>query len=193
MRLAERVVDLSGLVLSSEQLATRTAGIHVSTLIRRLSAAMGRKKGDGTITEDELDRYAMVGRMWEAQLAAAYLCPPRYERIGEIECDGIIGSPDSLDTQDLSVQEFKVTWRSQNNVVESEWEWLTQIKAYCHMLGVTRASLYPFYVCGTWRPPVPSSLREFKVTDMLFSPVELQDNWAMLRREAETLSVPNSH
>jgi hypothetical protein len=182
MRLSERAVSVSDLVISSEQSAVRTPGVHVSQVIRHMSKAIGRQK-ENDFSEADLNMFATVGRLWEAQLATAMFLPPRYERVGEIEQDGIIGSPDAIDTVDWAVQEYKVRWASATHPIESNFEYMTQIKAYCYMLSMCRASLFVFYVCGTWRPPVPI----IKAWDILFAPGELQDNWAMILDNAKAL------
>ena len=183
MKLTERILDLSQLVLSSEQTQVRSGGIHVSSVIRHISKQIGRQK-ENTFTEADLDKFALVGRLWEAQLAAAMFQPPRYERIGEIEKDGIIGSPDAIDTVDWAVMEFKVTWKSAKRDIAEFHNYWRQIKAYCAMVGCVRAKLAVFYVCGNYSPPVPIA-REYSV---IFTPAELNDNWAMLQREAQALS-----
>jgi len=184
VRLSERTVSMSDLVLSPEQNAVRSSGIHVSAVIRHMSKAIGRAK-ENDFTEDDLNMFATVGRLFEAQLAAATFQPPRYERIGEIECDGIIGSPDAIDTVDWSVQEYKANFGSAIKPIESKLEYFWQIKAYCQMLGMCRASLFVFYVGGNWRPPVPI----IKAWDILFTPAELADNWQMILENAKALRV----
>jgi hypothetical protein len=184
VRVNERAFAISDLVISDEQSSARTPGTHVSDIIRHIDKAMNKEK-DNKFTEDDLELFAIIGRMWEAQISKAMLKPPRYERIGEIECDGIIMSPDSIDTVEWSLQEFKVTWRSARRTIESEFKWLTQVKAYCYALGMCRVSIYALYVCGTYQPPVPIP----KAWDLLFSPSELQDNWAMLLRNKEECHV----
>lgn len=183
MRIDEgRIIDLSELKISPEQSQVRSSGIHVSTVIRHISNTLSRKQGNEFSTYD-LDHFAVVGRLWETQLALAKYPEPRYVRIGEIECDGIIGSPDSVDTQEWAVQEFKCTWRSASKPPESEFDWMTQIKAYCYMLSMCRATLTVFYVGGVWRPPQPIA----KEWSILFAPGELEDNWRMLVKNAEAL------
>jgi hypothetical protein len=182
VRMSERTVSMAGLVLSPEQSQPRSPGIHVSSVIRHMSKAIGRQK-ENDFTEQDLDMFASVGRIFEVQLATAMCPPPRYERVGEIECDGIIGSPDAIDTVDWSVQEYKANFASANHPIESRIEYFWQMKAYCHMLGMCRASLFVFYVGGTWRPPIPV----FKAWDILFSPSELEENWQMILTNAKEL------
>ena len=182
MKMSERVVTITDLVLSSEQLAPRSNGIHVSAVIRHMSKAIGRQK-ENDFTDEDLNMFASVGRMFETQLAAAMCPPPRYERIGEIECDGIIGSPDAIDTKEWSVQEYKANFSSATKPIESKIEYFWQMKAYCYMLSMCRASLFVFYPGGTWRPPTPI----FKCWDILFSPSELKENWDMILENAKAL------
>lgn len=183
MRITEgRIIDLSKLVLSSEQSQVRSSGIHVSSIIRHIAREMGRKQSN-EFTAYDLDHFSVVGRLWENQLAEAKYQSPRYERIGEIECEGIIGSPDCIDTEEWAVLEFKCTWRSASKPPESEFDWMTQIKAYCMMLGMCRATLVVFYVGGMWRPPQPIA----KEYSLLFTPAELKDNWNMLKTNAKDL------
>jgi hypothetical protein len=185
VRISERTFDLSELVVSDEQLSVRTPGIHASDIIRHIHKAMVPEKL-GRFTEDDLDILAFIGRLWEAQIAKSVCRPPRYERIGEIEKDGIIMSPDSIDTIDPWLQEFKVTWRSARTPLESEFKWLAQIKAYCHALEMDRCTLYILYVCGTYTPPIPPIPRAW---DLLFTATELRENWDMLLANKDAVQV----
>lgn len=182
MKLSVREIDLGSIVISPEQLAPRTAGLHVSSIIQYISETVGRR--DNEMTREQLDRYAIFGRIWEKHLADALFIPPRYERIGEVERDGIIGSPDSIDLDSHSIQEFKCTWKSVKRPIETFNEWFWQIKAYCFMLDTPRATLYPVFINGDWKPPCP----QFgKAIDCVFSLMELKENWAMLERNAEEM------
>jgi hypothetical protein len=178
MQIEELELDLSRLILSSEQEAIRTPGIHVSQVLRYIRENLGQKSD---FDEAELGRFALVGRLWEAQLAEAMFLPPRYERIGEIERDGIIGSPDCYDFDEQAVGEFKVTWRSARRDIAEFVDYWRQIKAYCHMLDTQRAFLCVFYICGIWNPPVPICRRY----DVTFSQLELEENWRMILNNAK--------
>ena len=177
MKLTVRDIDLTGLTVSSEQAVSRTAGIHVSGIIRNIKSALSKESG---FDETALEWFAIVGRLWERIMAEALFTPPQFERVGEIEMDNIIGSPDAIDTASWSVAEFKVTWKSERDFAESQRfrEYLWQVKSYCNMLGMVRCRLIVFFVCGNWRPPIPMA----KEYDLLFTPQELAENWLMMQR-----------
>ena len=184
MQIQVRDLDFSGLQVSQEQSGSRTPGIHVSSIIRHLVTTAGLQK-DNDFTENDLDHYALVGRLWEQMLADVYYTKPRYERVGEIELDGIIGSPDAVDLTDYGVEEMKVTWGSardfENRIKFRLYRW--QVAAYCNMLGTLRARLTVLHLNGDYRPPLPCGKEYF----LLFTPGELRDNWAMLKRGAAEL------
>lgn len=182
MKLTERIVTLSDLVLSEEQNAVRSSGVHVSSVIRHIEETLSPKRGN-TFTDDDMVAFATIGRLWEAQLAMAKFTPPRYERVGEVEMDGIIGSPDAIDTQEWAVCEFKARWASSDKPIEDVTKYWRQIKSYCHMLGMCRASLWVLYVKGNYKSPAPVP----KAWDVLFTPAELQDNWKLIVTNAKAL------
>jgi hypothetical protein len=177
MKLTERDIDLSTLIISEEQSASRTLGVHVSSIIRNIGIAIGTNKGN-TFTEGDLNQFAIIGRLWERVLSEVLFSPPRYERIGEIERDGIIGSPDCVDTENWSDVELKVTWVSAKGFTERQKfrEYLYQCKAYCYILGMARARLIVLHICGNYAPPVPIA----KEYDLTFTAQELTENWRML-------------
>lgn len=167
------IVDLDS--ISQEQSAVRSVGLHVSQIIRHMMVTSGLEE-QSDFTEDDLNQFAVIGRLWEQMLADTMFKPPRYQRPGEIECDGIYGSPDAVDTEDCTLAEYKVTWKSSNRAIESFFKYMLQVKAYCYMLGLTRCRLYVCFICGNYKPPLP----QFKAWEIEFSPHELKDNWRML-------------
>lgn len=173
MRLTELTVDVADLnTISSEQLQPRSVGLHVSQIIRHILVTSGLEE-QSDFTEDDLNQFAIIGRLWEQMLADAVFKAPRYQRPGEIECDGIYGSPDAVDTEDCALVEYKVTWKSSNRAIESFFKYMLQVKAYCYMLGLTKCRLYVCFICGNYKPPLP----QFKAWEIDFSPHELKDNW----------------
>lgn len=184
MRLTELNVNAADLDnISQEQLGTRSVGLHVSAIIRHIMVTSGLAESGNDFTDDDLNMFATIGRLWEQMLADVLFRPPRYIRPGELELDGIFGSPDAVDCDDSCLMEFKVTWKSSNRAIESFFKYMLQVKAYCHMLKLTRCRLYVFFVCGNWRPPIP----QFKAWEIEFSEHELKDNWRMLVRNGEQL------
>lgn len=176
MRLTELSVSTADFGnISQEQSQPRSVGLHVSQIIHHIMVTSGLAEAND-FTEDDLGMFAIIGRLWEQMLADVMFRPPRYQRPGEIEVDGIYGSPDAVDCEDGCLMEFKVTWKSSSRAIESFFKYMLQVKAYCYMLGLTRVRLYVFFVCGNWKPPIP----QVKGWEIEFSPHELKDNWRML-------------
>jgi hypothetical protein len=184
LRLVELPVDIADLALiSQEQFTTRSAGLHVSAIINDIMNKSGLRDSNG-YTREDLDAFAIFGRIWERYLAETMFRPPRYQRIGEVELDGIVGSPDAVDVEDGSVHEYKCTWKSSKTPIEQfNWYWW-QIKAYCWMIGSNEAVLYPVFINGDWKPPKPVANIKYRAT---FSNGELKDNWNMLLRNAKEM------
>jgi hypothetical protein len=170
--------------ISQEQEQTRSVGLHVSEVIRYILLMSGLTKSN-TFTEADLDMFASVGRLWEQLLSQSLFKPPRYQRPGEIEKDGIIGSPDTVDIDEARILEFKATWKSCDRDISGSdfWNWFIQIKAYCHMIGVNEAKLVAFFVNGNYRPTVPV----MKIWDIEFSSGELRENWNLILRNAKEM------
>lgn len=179
MKLTERTIDISGLAISPEQEAPRSEGCHVSSIINYLSTSLGRR--ENTFTRADLDLFAILGRVFEVVLARTMFPPPRYVRLGELECDGIIGSPDAFDCEDMAVVEMKATWKSSSREIESFSEYWWQLKSYCKLTQTTKATLVVFFVCGNWKPPVP----QLRCWDATFTDAEIAENWAMITRNKE--------
>lgn len=184
MQVTVRDLDFGKLQLSEEQLGSRTPGIHVSQIIRHIVTTAGLQK-ENDFTESDLDDFALVGRLWEQMLADAYYTKPRYERIGEIELDGILGSPDAFDFDEFAIAELKVTWQSSKAFTERVkfrlYRW--QVGAYCHMMGTLRAEITVLHLNGDYSPPKPCA----KVYEVTFTAGELRENWLMLKRGAAEL------
>jgi hypothetical protein len=179
VKLTVRDLDLTTLALSEEQGQTRTEGAHVSSIIKHIKETLAEGK-ENAFSVDDLEWFAIVGRLWERVLADVMFPKPRYERPGELDYDGVLGSPDCIDTKEWAVLEFKVCWKSSRDFENSQRfrEYLWQVKAYCQMVAMVRARIIVFFVAGEWRPPVPKA----KEYDLLFTPQELAENWAFLKR-----------
>lgn len=152
----------------------------MSGVIRHIREQLGQQSD---FDEAQLGQFGVVGRLWEAQLCQAMFPPPRYQRIGEVEVDGIIGSPDCFDFDEFSVGEFKATWKSSKRDIVEFIDYWRQIKSYCHMLQTTKAFLVVFYVCGDYHPPVPICRR----FDVEFTQLELEENWTCIINNSKTM------
>lgn len=148
----------------------------------------------------EIDKDLMeVGKALERSLIAGYEeeFPERYYVPGEIERDGIFGTPDLYDVIDEAVIEFKFTFRSSraDTVVavretapldhpiygDKFWKDWTQAKAYCAVQGWKRARLELCHIRGDYR--------EFKVVhncwEQILTEEEVESHWSKLRKHGE--------
>lgn len=177
----------------------RSAGVHVSSIIRNMAVERGIL--DIGITEDlslveanqeewwnnlnPVDRLRMsIGRAWEdwyvPQLGHVVPWP------GEMHLDGIYMTHDgeSLDMvlsggYELACHEVKATYKSTKTVgdLRSQWMWLTQTKAYCKGLGTTIAYVHVLFLCGDYHFPIQPMLRCWRID---FSQLEIDASWEML-------------
>jgi hypothetical protein len=192
LRLVERFIDLDPLVMSRSRVDRSTDKLHVSEVIRWVDNRVihrGQRKPYEDLSPNEKKRmgnYVSVGYAWEDLLAQS-LAPVfggEYVRTGEIELDGIVGTPDGLELNGMAVDETKATWRSSRRDISTDfWSWMVQVKAYCHMLQLNRVSLRVFFVNGNYADSGP----QVKQFDLIFEPRELQDNWTMICRNAEAM------
>lgn len=138
--------------------------------------------------DEELGNAGQIGRIWEhvlaRELAQAGLGGENVIRPGEIECDGIVGSPDGVDPMDEAIVEYKATWKSSRKPVLEIAPWYKwQVLAYCYMVGWTKVRLYVLYVNGDYKPPMPQ-VRGWRYE---FSEGEVRSNWQMILRQKEDM------
>lgn len=125
--------------------------------------------------------WAEVGFLWEDVLTKS-LANHCSDRPGEIELDGIIGSPDGYDPDTCILDEYKCTWKSTKNAhPENVWKWMTQVKGYCKMLNVTTVRFHILYIMGDYRGSGPL----YKSYIFSFTQREINENWAMLVNHAK--------
>lgn len=161
---------------------------HVSAIIRSLCLRLGHFGDTGPITDfTRVELGSAFENAVAAGLARRYaLADSRYVVPGELELDGLIGTPDLLDTVDLRVIEIKLTWISSRHDAESEkfWKYWVQAKAYCHMMDWREAELHIGHISGNYkdqRSPI------YNVWHDTFSNKELNENWRMLISHGEQL------
>lgn len=161
--------------------AHNTGKIHLSDIAKYIEHKMGYMKRSKGVEDWDMNLAAEVGFLWEDVLSRAFA--DRYAaRIGEVEMDGIVGSPDGLSPNDplgkeaLVNEEYKATWRSTNKTPTDIWYWETQFKSYCYMLGVTVTVVRVLYLMGNYKGSGP----QYKVFRMEFTPFDLRENWKMI-------------
>jgi len=123
------------------------------------------------------------GWLWEVVLSMGYGEKAAY-RPGEIELDGIVGSPDGIRYDDPAelipiVEEYKCTSYSPNKPITEHWRWMAQVKAYCEMVGATKCIFRVLHIREF--VPVP------KIWELVFSQRELDENWEALVNQAKTM------
>lgn len=153
-------------------------GTHVSAVIKYIEAKLGKDRGD----LDDTARLRMeMGFVWEAALESAYK-----DRLGirpsVIELDGILGSPDGIES-DGAIGEYKLTWSSSRTAIETRWRWLVQVMAYCRMCGTDAVVFRVFYVNGDYKTKEP----QYQVTRIQFSQQEIDTNWQMITSHARQM------
>lgn len=184
----------------------RSPGLHVSEIIADVGRIMGYLKRDD---QDELDwtlaRYRLafgqdvarmfpsvfyrvvLGLSWEWWLGSRL--DINFHGIGELERDGIVGTPDGLSFDGIpTLHEIKLTWKSSRSDredpfmrISNEFMWLAQTKAYCwqasEAVPVSRAHLHVYWVNGNYKNSGP----EYRLYQLDFEERELEANWRLLR------------
>jgi hypothetical protein len=169
---------------ASETGLSRSQGtLHLSQIYRDMEEeALLRQKKSGDITEDELAWYGAGGFLWEHVFSMAHreaIGCGELVRPGEWELDGIVGSPDGIDTVNWRVIETKFRWMSSNKFGQLEkyfWPELVQVMGYCKMIGSQEAELWVFFCNGDHRPPRPIALGKL----LEFTRQEIDESWKMI-------------
>ena len=163
---------------------TRSPGIHLSDVIRDMDRELVR-------TEDrEIDDATRVqfekGYLWEVALSKAF-GEKAAERIGEIESDGVIMSPDGVVYSDdrlvIALEEYKCTAYSSNKSPADNWKWMMQVKGYCKALGITKCIFRVLHhIDIMWHPETC-----YGVWELVFTQTELDENWRSILNHAKTM------
>lgn len=158
--------------------------LHVTQLIREIEEDLGRNKYSNNSSDFAWDRE--LGFIWE-EVLSYHLGERLGARIGEVELDGIVGSPDGVQLSEdgeLILEEYKCTKRSINSDPSDNWYWMTQIKAYCKLLNARECHLYVLYLNGDYKAdrriiPVPYRI--------VFTQDEIDRTWKALKKKAAEL------
>lgn len=151
--------------------------LHLSDIYTDLERTLFPKAS----TADMTNRlWAEVGFLWETTLSRS-LAEHCGTRPGEVELDGIVGSPDGYDPDSGILYEYKSTWKSIKNAHPTQvWKWQVQVKGYCKMLGVSTVMFHVLYIMGDYRGSGPL-YRSYLIT---FTDREIDENWQMLKNHA---------
>lgn len=185
--------DLLKELFNTEQ--ERAPGYHVSGSINRILRAINPVK-----YSDDRDvpySYFALGHATEQAIVDALEVehPGRYHRVGQIELDGMTGSPDLLDIGNgracprcdqhcPAILDVKLTKQSARKLLDLDEGWMEkywwQIMAYCHMMGgIHRGQVLLIFINGDYRSGIdPVGV----VVEETFSDEVLLDNWEMILR-----------
>jgi len=180
----ETVADLQHIAGPS-----RSEGLHVSGVLKSILLALEPERFGGEMDWTKIELGFAVERLIERAFAERQR---NIVRIGELEKDGISGSPDGVSFDDplapgeMIVHEIKCTWMSATGCPEHKKfvHWLWQIKAYCYLAETTRARLHVFFVNGNYKDERSPLYREW---DLTFHEGELAENWMMITNAASAL------
>lgn len=186
----------------------RPKGLHLGTIIKAIREVRGGKP----FPKDWQDGATMyAGFLWEHALQLAFkalqLVRPYSLTQLRLERDGIHGTLDGVDFTDdenVVLEEFKLTWRSQQTLAApglglsesfaaSFPDWLIQVQGYLAMLSfyldkpVTSVRFYIFFTLGSYSKQEKPGPR-IRVVELRFSEQEIAENWQMIlnvKREVE--------
>lgn len=152
---------------------TRSDGVHLSHIIRDLEETLYPGRFKNTSSWD-LNAAAQSGVFFEVALEAAYRDMFAVD-VGEVELDGIIGTPDGVNFDDdgAYVEEYKLTWRSSNKTPLDIFHYRTQGMGYCKMLGLDRAMYRVLYLNGDYKGSGPI----YRVYMIQWDQWEIDENW----------------
>lgn len=186
----------------------RTTGVwHVSTLLRQCGVEMGliKEQEETQTIEGQVAAYAeqtthgesgllckiALGLAWEDWVSQQV--PGLEYHMGEIEWDGVYGSPDGiihLNTNPYRIDEIKLTWKEAGACISKEWLWTSQVKAYCYILTqqlqtpVLNAALHVMHVNGFIRGSANRRARAGQpiayTHQLQFTEKELESTWRLL-------------
>lgn len=176
----------------------RTAGIHVSAIIRCIATESGILSAKWAeelslvdvreITDPVAILRISIGLAWEEFYSK--LLPDVDDHPCEMELDGIYMTHDgesvsvvmSNNEEFMAIvcHEYKSTYKSTKTVgnLNTQWMWLTQVKAYCKSLGTRFAILHVLFICGDYSYPISPMLKKWQIE---FSQAEIDENWDLLK------------
>lgn len=187
--------DLSAMTHHPEPQPHRSPGVHVSGVLRYVAkelAMWGKEDAD-----DEMPLRILLGLGFEQQASRLY--EGMTWQPGEVERDGIIGSPDgiSLIDDELVIEEFKYSGKSlrvkggkegEYKNILTEWMWIQQISSYC-ALHDGQPRLGRLHVCwkyGAYSYPLIERYFRYLIG---LTDEDVERTWMMLQKYKEVCDV----
>jgi hypothetical protein len=177
----------------------RTPGMHVSTIINDLCLRLGHYTADSNRPTNLME----VGSALEHVIAERLMLqfPGRYFRKWdevnerwdngiELCRDGIYGTVDLWDLQDMAIEDVKFTKiSSRQPITDRKFEkWWWQVKAYCHMSGCRIGRLRVVHINGNYDRSEGIDA-DVPFWEWEFSEEELVRNWQMLVRHGARMDL----
>jgi len=142
-------------------------------------------KGEG-LDPQALEAYRIGGFLFERALYDIILCDTAIQRIGEIDLNGIIMTPDAVNLSNARGIESKCTWRSmRHDVTDQTGEmaaWWMQMMGYAKALNMNRWDLYVFFMNGDYGKNRRPRLRHWEIE---FTQDEVDNNWIRILNHAQ--------
>jgi len=171
----------------------RKPGWHVTDLKKAADAiAKGQNvPNGGWVFEGDTSGLMSWGRMWEAAVRSwviEYISRMKFQVTfsDEIEADEIVGNLDGLvytaAGEGLAIVEMKATTTADTNPLLKP-NWMSQSKAYCHMVGVNQVWFIVLHMPRRGAPE--AKVYQHIVT---FEEWEIVENWSMLISTKEYLT-----
>ncbi len=159
--------------------------VHVTDILNYIEEVMYGAKSDADFAADGWDSDALTeaGFTWERLLEMAWK-DRLGVRCGEIEREGIVGSPDGMLFDPLGnvdmpwvIEEYKFSWQSSANAfitgtdgqfIKPKWQrFINQVKSYCCLWGngneCNRALFHVLFVCGDYKQQRGAQYKQFMV------------------------------
>lgn len=174
--------------------------VHVSDVLRSVAIRHGQYTNEDR--EDEMPLRILLGLAFEE--SAARLYEDMWWQPGQVEVDGVVGSPDGVTfPKVMAVDEFKYTGKSMRKKgaktqadgtvaaedlkdIRGEWIWMQQGMSYVNLLRRISQLCKDlcscrFHICwkyGWYTHPFTEVYMRYLVR---FSEAELRGNWALLQ------------
>ncbi len=169
----------------------RSPGVHVQAVNKSLGVAAGKLDADEDspferMTEEVYPLMMALGVGWEEFRASHYSESELLWQPGELERDGMFGTPDGL-----LVSDEPTTWECKRTTKKIQsiagcWLYLKQGLTYGAMSGIYRTQYDILWVCGDYsrpyQPKATSSLVEF-------TEKECESWWTVLVKAAKNVKA----
>lgn len=166
------------------QCGPRTPGVHIQAINKKLGVAAGKLSDDSDedfpferFTEHLYPLMPAEGVAWEEFRASCYTEEELVWQPGELERDGIYGTPDGLYLlEDLCLWECKRTTKKLQRITDL-WMYLKQGLSYCAMSGYNKVLYDINFGMGDYsRPFIPIGT----VTLVEFEEHEINSWWKIV-------------